>query len=389
MDPRRRALYAARLWLRKRLGELQMGIGDFASACEKHRQTARRWLMGESTPTVEDQITIAVVLHLDVDEVLARFSAEAVYVADAGRGLVEDDVNRRDFLITGSAAVATANMLLHGFSEALFLEPRPRDWWVARVDEHGAAYMTAGADEMRARISSDLINIKHGPMEDWKWAIAARLMALYAKSIPGTDGSTAVSWYRMAAVASDRSDDVETRVWVRGRAAIALGYEGASSAIAHQFASEATSIATAGGVVSMGLLNAQMGGAHAAAALGDLNGSTELYDAGRRTFDALTPTDAVSDFAVPWWRQGVYSSLLLARLGKTTEALRVQSEARQALPSNLPRFATHLDLHTALLIGKAGDKAGARALSAATLARLPQAKHSLTLRLLAEEIKSI
>jgi len=58
------------------------------------------------------------------------------------------------------------------------------------------------------------------------WAVAARLMTVYGKTIPGADGAKAVKWYRMAAEAADRSGDNGSRVWVRGRAAIALGYEG-------------------------------------------------------------------------------------------------------------------------------------------------------------------
>jgi hypothetical protein len=35
----------------------------------------------------------------------------------------------------------------------------------------------------------------------------------------------AINWYSTATEAADRSDDPNIRVWVRGRAAIALGYE--------------------------------------------------------------------------------------------------------------------------------------------------------------------
>ncbi|MEV0297878.1 hypothetical protein [Nocardia sp. NPDC050710] len=40
----------------------------------------------------------------------------------------------------------------------------------------------------------------------------------------------------MAADAADRFKDTQIRGWVRGRAAIALGYEGASPPVAHRFA---------------------------------------------------------------------------------------------------------------------------------------------------------
>jgi hypothetical protein len=51
-------------------------------------------------------------------------------------------------------------------------------------------------------------------------------------------------------------------VWVRGRAAIALGYEGASLRVAETFAAQAQAISDK---PSLGLLNAVMGRAHSAA----------------------------------------------------------------------------------------------------------------------------
>ncbi|GGS39885.1 hypothetical protein Snoj_27450 [Streptomyces nojiriensis] len=98
------------------------------------------------------------------------------------------------------------------------------------------------------------------------WSVAARLMTLYAKTFPGSDGAKAVHWYRMAAKAADASDDVDTRVWVRGRAAIALGYEGAALSVADVFADQAMAISDR---PSLGLLNAVFGKAHAAALRGD------------------------------------------------------------------------------------------------------------------------
>ena len=300
-----------------------------------------------------------------------------------------EDVNRREFIITSTAAVAASNLLFHGFSEQLRNGPKTREQWEAIVDALGVEYMQIGAGVMRERIADHLSVIQAEPHEVWRWGISAKLMTLYAKTFPGSDSGRTLEWYHMAAVAADRSTDPETQIWVRGRAAIALGYEGAAAPVAYQFGLEATDISAASGIKSMGLLNAQMGGAHAATLLGDMKRADELYLAGRHTFDQVGSTAAISDFAVPWWRQGVYSSLLLARMGRSADALQAQSEARKALPQNLPRFATHLDLHTALLIGKAGDKEGAAAFAEKTLASLPAAKHSLTLRLLADEIKRL
>lgn len=87
MDPSQRVLYDARAWLRKRLAELQMGVGELAKACEKRSEkTAGRWVLGKTTPSLSDQITIAVAVHMEVDDVLARFEAER---SESGDGMSE------------------------------------------------------------------------------------------------------------------------------------------------------------------------------------------------------------------------------------------------------------------------------------------------------------
>jgi hypothetical protein len=81
---------------------------------------------------------------------------------------------------------------------------------------------------IRQRLAADLVILQQQVDSPAMWDVAAKLMTLYAKTFPGSDGAKASGWYRIAAVAADRSGDRSSRVWVRGRAAIALGYEGAS-----------------------------------------------------------------------------------------------------------------------------------------------------------------
>lgn len=135
------------------------------------------------------------------------------------------------------------------------------------------------------------------------WSIAARLMTLYAKTFPGSDGRKAINWYSMAAAAADRSEVTDIRVWVRGRAAIALGYEGAALPVAHRFADQALAISDRPG---LGRLNALWGKAHAAALQGDTATARGLIDTGRREFDRSGSDDQASDYAVPWWRVNVF-----------------------------------------------------------------------------------
>lgn len=186
-----------------------------------------------------------------------------------------------------------------------------------------------------------------------------------------------------AAEFADRSGDLETRVWVRGRAAIALGYEGSSLGVADMLAGQALALDDG---PSLGRLNALMGRAHVAVLRGDAPTALALVQDGRRVFDVAGSDDAPSDYAVPWWRFQVFTSLLAARLGEERMALDAQDVAAANLPESLPRFRTHLEMHRGLMLVRAGDRAGGVAHARAALDALPAEKHSLTLRMLMDEI---
>lgn len=78
-------------------------------------------------------------------------------------------------------------------------------------------------------------------------------------------------------------------MWVRGRAAIALGYEGASLGVADVLSDKP----------SLGLLNAIYGKAHAAALRGDRTTALDLDAQGRRIYDTAGSYEQTSDYAVP------------------------------------------------------------------------------------------
>ncbi|MGW6624270.1 helix-turn-helix transcriptional regulator [Nocardia sp. NPDC055002] len=302
--------------------------------------------------------------------------------------LESDDVNRRQFLssmaATTVAPVVASDLLAEGFSARLRGAGPSVDEWGAMLDEYGTSYMVSGAAEIQRRLVVDLAVIQQQCDQPQMWAHASRLMTLFAKTFPGSDGSKAVTWYRMAAESADRSDDVDTRVWVRGRAAIALGYEGASLPIANMFANQALEISDR---PSLGRLNAIYGKAHAAAISGDADTARALDTEGRRVFDQSGSEDSeASDYSVPYWRLGVFRSLLRARLGDEAEAVDAQDEARRYLPPTLPRFATHLEMHRGLMLVRAGDQEGGITYARAALDALPPEKHSLTLRMLMDEI---
>ncbi|MFF2084580.1 helix-turn-helix transcriptional regulator [Nocardia sp. NPDC058176] len=304
--------------------------------------------------------------------------------------LEDDDVNRRRFLssmaATTVAPVVASDLLAEGFSARLRGMGPSVDQWADTLVGYGSDYMTLGAGEIQKRLAVDLAVIQQQCDNPRMWAHAARLMTLWAKTHPGSDGSKAVSWYRMAAEAADRSGDVDTRVWVRGRAAIALGYEGASLPVANMFADQALAISEK---PSLGRLNALYGKAHAAAITGDADTARALDLEGRRVFDQAGSEDGdATDYGVPHWRLGVFRSLLRARLGDESEAVDAQDGARRELPATLPRFATHLEMHRGLMLVRAGDREAGVAYAQTALDALPPEKHSLTLRMLMEEISS-
>lgn len=309
-------------------------------------------------------------------------------VLDVPLAVLEDEVKRRTFLndlaATSIAPVVASDLLRAGFAARLEGGPT-REAWEAKLAAYGTDYMSMGAADIQRRVSGELVALQQQLGEPHLWSVASRLMTLYAKTLPGADGSKAVSWYRMAAQAADRSGDEETRVWVRGRAAIALGYEGSSLGVADMLADQAMAISEK---PSLGLLNAVMGKAHAAAVRGDHDAARRLLAQGRRVFDEAASCEQTSDYAVPWWRMNVFVSLLAARLGDEQVAVTAQEAARRELPSQLPRFATHLEMHRGLMLARSGDRTGGAAYARRALDALPPEKHSLTLRMLMAEIEA-
>ncbi|MFD3994263.1 helix-turn-helix domain-containing protein [Streptomyces sp. NPDC058548] len=308
-------------------------------------------------------------------------------VLDVPLAVLEGEVRRRTFLsdvaATAIAPVVASDLLSAGFAARLHGGPSVDDW-EGKLSEYGTEYMSLGAADIQRRVSRELVVVQQQLDTPRLWSVASRLMTLYAKTFPGSDGTKAVSWYRLAAEAADQSGDDDARVWVRGRAAIALGYEGAALGVADLLADQAMAIS---GKPSLGLLNAIMGKAHAAAIRGDAATARKLMEQGRRVFDKAASYEQTSDYAVPWWRMNVFISLLAARLGDEGTAVAAQDAARRELPAELPRFATHLEMHRGLMLARSGDVSGGVTYARAALDALPPEKHSLTLRLLMAEVQ--
>lgn len=297
-------------------------------------------------------------------------------------------VQRRGVLsamAAGFVAPIVVSELIHtGFSAALGRHP-PVGEWEARVAAYGHDYMSAGAAEMRDRLAGDLVVMQQNLESPRMWVLAARALTMLGKV--SSKSSEAITWYRLAGTVADRSDDERTRVWVRGRGALALAYEGAQLDVAEQLAEHALALTDK---PTLGRLNALLGRAHVHGLRGRRREAFQAYGEARRVFDiigAVAPHELISDFAIPEWRMGVICSLLLARLGEERLAVAAQDDARRTLPESLPRFATHLELHQALMLVRSGDRETGVAGARAAMAKLPRAKHSQSLRLMLAEIE--
>lgn len=223
----------------------------------------------------------------------------------------------------------------------------------SRAAAYGRRYMEIGAAELQSRLAGDLVVLQQHLETPRLWATAGRLMTVYGKTLPSNDGKGgAISWYRLAVVATDRSDDTGTRAWVRGRAALALAYEGAALPFARDLADQALALAQR---PSLGRLNALVAKAHVAAFAGDRKAALGTLDEAKRVFDAAGSAERISDFAVPEWRFHTFASMLLSRLGDP-RAVEEQDAADRSRPSTLPRFATHIDLHRGLMMPGPGTR---------------------------------
>jgi hypothetical protein len=207
------------------------------------------------------------------------------------------------------------------------------------------------------------------------------LLTVYGKTT--TNKTEAIRWYKLAATASDRSNDTAVRVWVRGRAALALAYEGAAIPVASEMAAHALALDDK---PSLGRLNALVAQAHVFGVRGDGPSAIESLEQAQRVFDVTASSEQISDFAVPEWRFHTFASMLLSRLGDP-RAIDEQEAADRTRPASLPRFATHIELHRGLMLARSGDAAGGVEHAKNAMAKLPPERHSLSLKLMMSEIE--
>jgi transcriptional regulator with XRE-family HTH domain len=324
--------------------------------------------------------------HLSNVEAGRRRVTDQVILAYA-RALGEECMRRRGLVLgaigAGILGPAAARELIHQGFDAALSRRGAEEKWRAQVIQYGRDYMEIGAAKLQGRLATDLVVIQQQIDSPGMWASAGRLLTTYGKTT--SNPREAIGWYRLAVRAADRSEDLPTRVWVRGRAAIALAYEGAALTHAERLADTAIELTDR---PSIGRVNALMARAHVAAGRRDKAGAVAADEAARRVFEGVaSPDGEISDFAVPPWRMATFRSMLWARLGDVRRGEVAQDEADDGRPAELTRFATHIELHRGLMMAHAGDKAGGLAYAQAAMEALPVERRSQTLRLVLAEVE--
>jgi hypothetical protein len=340
-------------------------------------------------PNARYREALRTILGVASDEALGFHSANVVRAAKA-LDPVDQRVVAASVDVLGGADTLAPSAPLEALSDAFEVafgdERLSEEDWMNRAESYGHDYMSMGAAELQARLTGELVRLQQ-QLDDNAvlWGVAARLLTVTGKTLPSVKGAAGAShWYRLAARASDRSADTSTRVWVRGRAALALAYEGAALPMARSLAEQALVLSDR---PTLGRLNALLALAHVQGLQGDRDSALFTWRQACDLFQHVGSYDRISDFAIPEWRMGVISSMLLARLGEENLAIEAQDTAVRTMPDNLPRFATHIELHRGLMMVKAHDVSGGLHYARTALSRLPTERHSLSLRLMLAEIE--
>ena len=316
-------------------------------------------------------------------------------VIRAYQAALGDDVNRRQLLMALLAGAVTpaasVDVIGRVFESALDAPALTVDDWLAKLDAYGHEYTLVGPGGMQPRLAADLARLQTGLDHPVLSAVAAKLLTLQGLTIqsttmPGPNGerTDVIRWYRLAARAADRSGDTDVQVWVRGRAALALAYEGTELPAARGFADEALALSEQ---ASLGCLHALLALANAQGLDGDRKGALARFHDVQRALDIVGYENRISDFAGSEWLMATRISLLMSRLGEERLALESQAAVNRTLPLTLPRFSTHIELHRALMMAKRGNREGGIAHAREALAQLPRERLDVALRLRMSEIE--
>jgi transcriptional regulator with XRE-family HTH domain len=264
------------------------------------------------------------------------------------------------------------------------------DEWLSICEDHGRHCMTDPPSRMQSLLLADLMLIQHqmptSDSEELRGA-AAKLATLYAMTLASVgDAPGAVSWYRTAKSAADRSGDRHLMGWVRGREVLRSDYDGyATPARILTFVQGATGLADEPSIARMEIMVAA---ARAYARIGEPKRATAAYGQARRAYDAIPhlTTNIESMYYLPPWRFQLRGAFVHAMAGDVPAVERIIEEISAARPANLLRWGVQIDLNRALAAAQAGDCDTAITIAVPTVERTPKAQHTETMRQLVGEL---
>lgn len=170
----------------------------------------------------------------------------------------------------------------------------------------------------------------------------------------GYNGSlnTGRNYYQTAAALAERSDDVDTQVYVLARAASGGPYQGLSIATTQRIVDKA--LALAGDRASTGALEAHAAQVHLAALCGNLDGGRAAVNQMWELANRLPPT---TDGPGPAQRTASFAAYLEGRLGGMADAEKTRRQADMVL-AEVPQWHADAKLYYARAMVRHGDHEG-------------------------------
>jgi hypothetical protein len=237
--------------------------------------------------------------------------------------------------------------------------------WEEIALEYGYIYLAAPPEQFITDVAADLVSLRlitrHIPEDaavyrEW-CRIGSTLSGLMAKALSNLGHSReARHWWQTAQTASDRSGDLDTRLWVRGERLIHGLYEQRPPQLLVRQADEAINLAC--GYVCRGLMQTHAGRAQALVLAGRGGEAEAELTLAAQVFDRLPPSvtnDVDSVYGQGEDRLRYTETWVYAHSGKTAKADAAAQRAMQLYPSSDYRSPAQINLLQAVARTSAGD----------------------------------
>ncbi|GAA4232077.1 hypothetical protein GCM10022254_31050 [Actinomadura meridiana] len=356
---------------------------------------------GERTPSPELAKQIDAVLQAN-GELIALVPERREKTLHSREG--DSDVERRQLLeslaVFGVAISPATRALenIHASLERTFGDSDRRriDHWEEVTTEYGYSYITRPPEQFAQDLAVDLVGIRlimrdidtdSFVYKEW-CRIGATLSALMAKTLSNLGHTReARHWWITAQTASDDSDDVAARLWVRGERLVRGLYEQRSPHLLIKQANEASDLEN--GNPCVGLATIIGGKAQALALVGATDAAeTELTHL-ERTFDGLPPKATEDSHTVFGFGEDCLrytETWVYANCANSGKADISAAQAAQLYPPDDRRTPTQIKLLQAFGRTKAGDLTEGIQEASQAYGNLPVAQRTILISSLAERI---